>query len=122
MAKCMWCTRNFTPRDEDSINLYALLSAGLSICWSCADLFDLEEIKLHVDCLKAQCDEYDEDRLCTESGFPLPLQIQSWKSTSLPWRKTIGRAVDHYGKLWAVIPASHYLKLKPIGDSMMSLI
>lgn len=112
MSECCWCSRKFTPRDPSTPSHYALLSAGLSICWHCADLYDAAEIKLHVGPVKA---EVRNDKVVTDNGYQLPIAIYTWYKSLNPWR-SFGQAVDHYGKIWHVsMKPNNLVTLKPIG-------
>ena len=110
---CIWCSSEFTPRDARTESRYRLPSAGVTICWSCSDLYEQAEVEMHMDSLEALITG---TKIHTENGFHLPITIESrWEAPW--WRRDTARAVDSYGKRWSLKANGNYVALKPIGDT-----
>jgi len=92
-------------------NYYCLPNAGVKVCWSCADLYDEAEVRLHFGPMHAKLDPGR--GLMTENGHKLPFVVT--KDSPHRWRGIIGYAVDSYGKRWSLRKDHEVVKLKPLG-------
>lgn len=113
MHECIWCGRQFKPRPTTEHNRYSLISAGQAICWSCADLYEAEEIKLHMDPVKGRLEDLV---VVTQSGSVLPFTIYNFERPKTRWGRWSGRAVDSYGNWWSLKSSDgQQVTLRPLG-------
>jgi hypothetical protein len=116
VRECDWCGKEFIPKDNLPFAVYNLINAGKSICLECSDLWEDEEIRLHIDKLYAYLDE-GQGAILTASGHVLPLKLIGW-SESPSWlghgTKKVGEAIDKFGGKWVCVRGTDRLcTLKP---------